>query len=150
MTRRILEDAPEVPIVVRDVDGEIHGHALSVTPAGAPAAADEDPLLGPWLAHARARGSTAGRCSSASRWTTCHEPEHDVQAMLGLAVMLRSGLTNVRYAYMPIPPGADRALRFAERLGARHEPSLDARFGPAPIECWILDYGPGGLLGDPA
>src|SRR6476661_6110092 len=49
MTQRLLEDAPEVPIVVRGVDGEIHGHAISVTPAGAPAAADEDALLGPWL-----------------------------------------------------------------------------------------------------
>jgi len=48
---------------------------------------------------------------------------------------------------MPIPPQADRALRFAERLGARREPSLDASYGPAPVECWILDYGPGGLIG---
>src|SRR5262249_16134473 len=51
------------------------------------------------------------------------------------------------YAYMPIPPGASRALQFAERLGGRREPSLDARYGPAPVECWILDYGPGGLIG---
>jgi len=146
MTQRILEDAPEVPIVVRDVDGEIRGHALSVTPAGAPAAADEDPLLGPWLAHARAQDD---RRSVLFRESMDHvpEPEPMVQAMLGLAAMLRSGLSNVRYAYMPIPPGADRALRFAERLSARREPSLDARYGPAPVECWILDYGPGGLIG---
>ena len=146
MTQRILEDAPEVPIVVRDVDGEIRGHALSVTPAGAPAAADEDPLLGPWLAHARAQDD---RRSVLLRESMDHvpEPEPMVQAMLGLAVMLRSGLSNVRYAYMPIPPGADRALRVRERLSARREPSLDTRFGPAPVECWILDYGPGGLIG---
>ena len=146
MTRRILEEAPEVPIVVRGVDGQIHGHALSVTPAGAPAAADEDGLLGPWLAHARAQED---RRAVLFRESIDHiqEPEPVVQAMIGLAVMLRSGLSNIRYAYMPIPPGAKRALRFAERLGARREPSLDACYGTAPIECWILDYGPGGLIG---
>jgi hypothetical protein len=146
MTRRILEEAPEVPIVVRDVDGQIHGHALTVTPAGAPAAADEDPLLGPWLARARAQED---RRAVLFRESIDHmqEPEPVVQAMIGVAVMLRSGLSNVRYAYMPIPPGAERAVRFAERLGARREPSLDACYGNAPIECWILDYGPGGLIG---
>lgn len=146
MTQRILEEAPEVPIVVRGVSGEIHGHALSVTPAGAPAAADEDPLLGPWLAHARARDD---RRAVVWRESLDHmqEPEPVVQAMIGLACMLRSGLSNVRYAYMPIPPHAGRALRFAERVGARREPGLDTNFGPAPIHCWILDYGPGGLLG---
>jgi hypothetical protein len=146
MTRRILEEAPEVPVVVRGVDGEIHGHAVSVTPAGAPTAADDDALLGPWLAHARSRDD---RRAVLWRESIDHtqEPEQVVQAMIGLAGMLRSGLSNVRYAYMPIPPQAARALKFAQALGARHEPSLDTRFGPAPIECWILDYGPGGLLG---
>jgi hypothetical protein len=146
MTKRILEEAPEVPIVVRGVDGQIHGHALSVTPASAPAAADEDALLGPWLAHARAQED---RRAVLWRESIDHmqEPEQVVQAMIGLACMLRSGLSNVRYAYMPIPPNAGRALQFARRLGARHERSLDTRYGEAPIECWILDYGPGGLLG---
>jgi hypothetical protein len=146
MTERILEEAPEVPVVIRGVDGQIHGHALSVTPAGAPAAADEDALLGPWLAHARAQDD---RRAVLWRESIDHtgEPEQVVQAMIGLAGMLRSGLSNVRYAYMPIPPQAERALRFAHALGARREPALDGRFGPAPVQGWILDYGPGGLLG---
>jgi hypothetical protein len=146
MTQGILEEAPEVPIVVRGIDGRIHGHALSVTPAGAPAAADDDPVLGPWLAHARAQEDRRAVIWRESLDHT-QEPEQVVQAMIGLACMLRSGLSNVRYAYMPIPPGADRALQFAQRLGARRERSLDTRYGTAPIECWILDYGPGGLLG---
>jgi hypothetical protein len=146
MTRRFLDEAPEVPIVVRDEAGAVHGHALSVTPAGAPAAADADPLLGPWLCHARAQDD---RRAVLWRESLDHsrEPEQVVQAMIGLAGMLRSGLSNVRYAYMPIPPQAHRVLQFAHALGARHEPRLDARLGPAPVQCWILDYGPGGLLG---
>jgi hypothetical protein len=146
MTRRFLEEAPEVPIVVRDVAGQVHGHALSVTPAGAPAAADEDPLLGPWLRHARAQDDRRAVLWRESLDHT-QEPDQVVQAMNGLAGMLRSGLSNVRYAYMPIPPQARRALQFAQALGGRHEPSLDSHLGPAPVECWILDYGPGGLLG---
>jgi hypothetical protein len=146
MTQRIIDEAPEVPVVVRGVDGTIHGHALSVTPAGAPAAAEDDPLLGGWLAHARAQDDRRAVLWRESLDHT-HEPEQVVQAMIGLAGMLRSGLSNVRYAYMPIPPRAERVLQFARALGARHEPALDTRFGPAPIQCWILDYGPGGLLG---
>jgi hypothetical protein len=146
MTRRNLDEAPEVPVVVRGVDGTIHGHALSVTPAGAPTAAEDDPLLGGWLAHARAQDDRRAVLWRESLDHT-REPEQVVQAMIGLAGMLRSGLSNVRYAYMPIPPRAGRVLQFAQALGARHEPSLDTHFGPAPIQCWILDYGPGGLLG---
>jgi hypothetical protein len=146
MTQPILDEAPEAPVVVRGVDGAIRGHALSVTPAGAPAAAEDDPLLGPWLAHARAQDDRRAVLWRESLDHT-HEPEQVVQAMIGLAGMLRSGLSNVRYAYMPIPPQAERALQFAGALGARHEPALDTHFGPAPIQCWILDYGPGGLLG---
>ena len=60
-----------------------------------------------------------------------HEPEQMVQAMIGLAGMLRSGLSNVRYAYMPIPPRADRALQFAQRArrAARAVARHDLRAG---------------------
>lgn len=146
MTQRFLDEAPEAPIVVRGVDGAIHGHALSVTPAGAPAAAEDDPVLGPWLEHARAQDDRRAVLWRESLDHT-HEPEQVVQAMIGLAGMLRSGLSNVRYAYMPIPPRAQRVLRFARALGARRDAALDTHYGPAPVQCWILDYGPGGLLG---
>src|SRR5207247_4275165 len=102
MTGRILEEPPEVPVVIRGVDGQIHGHALSVTPAGAPAAADEDPLLGPWLAHARSQDDRRAVLWRESLDHT-QEPDQVVQAMIGLAGMLRSGLSNVRYAHLPIP-----------------------------------------------
>ena len=135
MTQRILEEAPEVPVVVRGVDGEIHGHAVSVTPAGAPAAADEDPLLGAWLAHARSREDRRAVLWRESMDHT-NEPEQVVQAMIGLAGMLRSGLSNVRYAYMPIPPQAGRALQFA---GARRSPRAVARHALRPGADRVLD-----------
>ena len=39
------------------------------------------------------------------------------------------------------------ARRFAEGVGARHEPALDAEAGGRVLECHVLDHGPGGLAG---
>jgi hypothetical protein len=70
-----------------------------------------------------------------------------VQAMLGMAGILRSGLENPRYAYAPINPRLPGALAFCEALGARHLPHLDARLGSIEIQCHLFDYGPRGILG---
>ncbi len=64
-----------------------------------------------------------------------------MQAQLNLAAILGSGVRNPRYAYLPITGRAGHA--FAAAVGARHAPALDL----GGVECHILDYGPGGLLG---
>ena len=69
-----------------------------------------------------------------------------VQAMLGIAGVLRSGVANPRFAYMPINPANPDALTFAGALGAEHLAELDLEFGARRIECHRIDYGPGGLL----
>jgi hypothetical protein len=74
------------------------------------------------------------------------DPRGRVQAMLGIAGVLRSGVSNPRFAYMPINPANPNALAFARALGAEHLSELDLDFGPRRIECHRLDYGPGGLL----
>ena len=66
-----------------------------------------------------------------------------VQALLNMATILRSGLRNPRYAYLPIDPRSRAALAFSAAVGARHVPELDVD----GWECHVLDYGPGGLLG---
>jgi hypothetical protein len=70
-----------------------------------------------------------------------------VQAMLGVAGIMQSGLTNPRLAYLPIRPRLPEALEFARVLGARHVPELDLQLAGVQVECHLLDYGPGGLLG---
>jgi hypothetical protein len=70
-----------------------------------------------------------------------------VQAMLGVAGMMQSGLANPRLAYLPIRPRLPEALEFAKVLGARHVPELDLQLAGVHVECHLLDYGPGGLLG---
>ena len=66
-----------------------------------------------------------------------------VQALLNMATILRSGLRNPRYAYLPIDPRSRAALAFSAAVGARRVPELDVD----GWECHVLDYGPGGLLG---
>ncbi len=70
-----------------------------------------------------------------------------VQAMLGMVGVLRSGLRNPRYAFLPINPDHPGALLFAEACGARHVPELDIETPAGAIQCHVLDHGPTGVLG---
>lgn len=142
---RFFEEAPGRVAVARDADDRICGYQISVTPANAPWFANDHALLGPWLEHARARTSAAILCSEAVDLTG--DPRSGVQALLGMATILRSGLDNPRLAYMPINPRLPGALAFSVALGAEHVEELDRQVAGVEIECHLLDYGPGGLLG---
>jgi hypothetical protein len=48
---------------------------------------------------------------------------------------------------MPISDQMKAARGFAEALGARHLPELDVAIQDQVLQCWLLDYGPRGLLG---
>ena len=118
-----------------------------MTPGNAPPFAESHPLLGPWLAHARARahGQEAILCSVSIDFTD--NPRARVQALLGMAGILRSGLENPRFAYLPVNPRLPGALEFSAALGAAHLGELDLEIGGVEIECHVIDYGPGGLIG---
>ena len=75
------------------------------------------------------------------------EPDPDVFSMLGLAGVLRAAHSNPRYAYLPINPRLPGAPEFSRALGGRRIEALDAVIGKVRIECHLVDYGPGGLLG---
>lgn len=139
--------APERIAIVRDLSDRICGFELSVTLANAPALTAEDPQLGRWLEHARA----AAPCGDAVLWQVAvdftADPITRVQAMLGMSGILRSGLENPRFAYLPIDPRMPAAVRFAQAAGARHVHELDVELGGVVTECHLLDYGAGGLLG---
>lgn len=141
-----FEQAPERIAVVRDLDDRIRGFELSVTPGNAPPIADADPVLGPWLAHAREHAA-----GNAVLWQVAidftGDPRARVQAMLGMSGIIRSGLENPRWAYLPIDPRLPQAIAFAEAAGARHLPALDCALDGHTTCCYLLDYGPDGLLG---
>ena len=73
-------------------------------------------------------------------------PHSRVQALLGMAAILRSGLDNPRYAYLPVNPRLPGVLEFSAATGAQHVSALDLEIGGVAIECHVIDYGPGGLI----
>jgi hypothetical protein len=146
LTRRFFAESPERVAVARDREDRLCGFMVCMTPATAPEFALEDPLLGPWIAHAR----TDARLGESVLWHSSVDFTRDrrgrVQAMLGMAGVLRSGVRNPRFAYMPINPANSLALMFARELGAEHLAELDLEIAHRRIECHRLDYGPGGLV----
>jgi hypothetical protein len=140
--QRWFGEAPERIFVVRDAGDRVCGYATAMTPATAPSFAREDPVVGRWLAHAEASGEPSVLWRDSLVFI--EEADAPVQAMLGLAGVLRSGLENPRYAYLPVDVRMSDALAFARALGATHLPELDVH---SVLQCHRIDYGPGGLLG---
>ena len=146
-TKRFFDESQDRVAIARDRNDEMAGFQVSVTPTNAPPFAAKDPLLGPWLQHARKMTPDGNAVLWHDSIDFTGKPELRVQAMLGMAGVLRSGLDNPRYAYMPISSRMKAARGFAEALGARHMPELDVAIEGQVLECWLLDYGPRGLLG---
>jgi hypothetical protein len=142
-TERWFAEAPERIFVVRDAEERLCGYATAISPANAPDFAHTDALVGPWLAHAARAGGEAVIWRDSVDFTR----DPPVQAMLGLAGILRSGERNPRYAYLPIDARMPSAVAFADALGATHLPELDPPRAGSPLQCRRIDYGPGGLLG---
>jgi hypothetical protein len=148
-TRPFFEDAPERVAVARDAEDRLCGYVIAVTAANAPGFADDDPLLGRWLDRARSHDPNAVLFRDSVDFTSglAGDASSRVQAMVNLAGILRSELTNPRFAYLPVNPLNQAAVRFTQAVGATHLPELDARTGDHEIHCYLLDHGPGGVLG---
>jgi hypothetical protein len=149
-TRPFFEHAPQCVAIARDATDQLVGYLIAVTPDNAPDFADDDPLIGPWLRHARATipDGNVILWRDAVDFTTGPEDaaRSEVQAMVNMAGVLRSGLANPRYAYLPVDPAYEQASEFTTLLGAEHLQDLDLG-GEHSVQCHRVDYGPGGLLG---
>jgi hypothetical protein len=145
-TERFFAGSPERVAVARDADDNLVGYLVCMTPTTAPEFAHRDPLLGPWLAHAEADANLGESVLWHDSVDLTGDRRGRVQAMLGVAGILRSGAENPRFAYMPINPANPSAVKFAQALGAQRFPGLDLEIGERRIECHRIDYGPGGLL----
>jgi hypothetical protein len=159
LTRRFLSDAPDRVAMARDRHDHVCGFLSYMSPATAPAFADQDPIVGPRLAHAR-RDAHLGDAVlwhdsfDFTGWPAGERADRGysgsggrVKAMLGMAGMLRSGVVNPRFMYLPINPENEGARAFAQAAGATHLPELDCRLADHTIECHRIDHGPGGLFG---
>jgi hypothetical protein len=137
-TRAYFLHEPGHVLVARDAVATPCGYSIAFTAASDSPLARADPRLGRWLAHAT--GDTIVWRDSVD---LARDPRSRVQALLNMATILRCGLRNPRYAYLPIDPGSRAARAFSAAVGAARVPELDA----GGVECHVLDYGPGGLLG---
>jgi hypothetical protein len=144
-SRALLEVAPDHATVARDRDERLCGITVAVIPGTAPAAADEDPILGPRLAHAR-RLDRPDTVIWRDMIGVAEDRDPDLFGLLGMAGMLAATAGSPRFGYLPINPDLPGARDFAAAGGAVHVPELDARVGVETIECHLVDWGPGGVL----
>jgi hypothetical protein len=147
ITEALLVAAPARAAVVRSVEDQIVGLTVALTPDTAPPVAWEHPHTGPWLTHARDELLTGNAVIWQSSIVLDPTADPIVQAMLGMVGILRSGLRNPRYSYLPISPQLPGARDFAAAVGARHIPQLDFASPEGTLECHLLDHGPTGVLG---
>jgi hypothetical protein len=144
-SRALLETAPEHATVARDRDERLCGLTVSLTPGTAPAAADDDPILGPRLAHAR-RLDRHDAVIWRDMISVAEDRDPDLFGLLGMAGLLAATSGSPRYGYLPINPALPGARDFAAAGGAVHIPELDAQVAEETIECHLVDWGPGGVL----
>jgi hypothetical protein len=149
--RVFFDQAPDRVIVVRDAAGKLCGVCIAVSPQSAPAAAEDDIVLGPWLAHAREHhaGDEVLLWRDAIDFSApaTGDVGSQVLSVMTTAGLLRSGLANPRFSYLPIDPRNHTAARFAADAGAEHHPELDVRHRDRVVECHVLAHGDGGMLG---
>jgi hypothetical protein len=150
LTEPFFLQAPDRVCVVRDPDENLCGFCVSVSPHDAPAVAENDPLFAPWLAHARREhaGDEVLLWRDSIDLTSGDEGDMSspVLALMNTAALLRSGLTNPRFAYLPIHRQNKVAMEFVRTLGAEHLQELDLSVDNYVTECHVVDFGPGGIL----
>jgi hypothetical protein len=142
----LLAFAPETGLVARDLGGEPVGFCVAVAAARAPEAAERDPVLAPVLYDARGRG-TGRAIVFRESFAVAGPSGAGVAGTLHLSAVLRSGLPNVERSYILDSDTDDDSLAFFRAVGATHEPGLDTEVEGRRVECWVVDHGPGGMLG---
>lgn len=146
LTKVFFTDHPDCCGVARDHADRVTGYFVAVSPSNAPAAAERDVLLGPWLRHARDVLHT----TSAVLWREAVDLTGqlgEITALLGAGGLVGSGVVNPRYLYLPISPLIPAAARFAEVLDAVHVPELDVVAHGVNLQCHVVDFGRHGILG---
>jgi hypothetical protein len=147
LSEQLMRAAPARAAVVRDANQRPVGFTIVVTPGNAPELARQDPQLGTWLRYAEQVLGTRDAVIWQASVNLTGNLDSPVQAMLGMSGILRSGLDNPRYGFLPINPRLRGGVAFAAATGARHVPELDVPVPDGLIECHVLDFGPGGVLG---
>jgi hypothetical protein len=149
LTQPILEQAPDRVVTVRDARDALCGIAIAVTPGNAPPVAERDPCLGPWIAQARAAhpGEEVLIWRDSIDFVGHGDVTSPVLSVLNTAAILRSGLDNPRWSYIPIDAANPAAVAFAEAVDSVHLTHLDCSVGDRVVQCHQIDHSESGLLG---
>jgi hypothetical protein len=149
ITQPLLDEAPDRVVTVRDARDALCGMAIAVTPDNAPPAAEQDVCLGPWLAHARATrpGEEVLIWRDSLDFVQHGDLASPILSILNTAAILRSGLTNPRWSYIPIDPDMEAAVAFARAVNTEHVAALDLVIAGKTTQCHVVDHAAGGILG---
>jgi AAA ATPase domain len=149
LTEPILAQAPDRVVTVRDARDALCGIAIAVTPDNAPPVAEADPCLGPWITHARAShpGEEVLIWRDSIDFVGHGDVSSPVLSILNTAAILRSGLNNPRWSYIPIDASNPAAVAFAKAVDATHLEHLDHHVGDRVVQCHQVDHSEAGLLG---
>jgi AAA ATPase-like protein len=148
-TQPIVEQAPDRVVTVRDARDALCGMAIAVTPDNAPPVAEQDICLGPWLEHARAAhaGEEVLLWRDSIDFVGHGDINSPVLSILNTAAILRSGLKNPRWSYIPIDAANPAAVAFARAVNTTHLEHLDVMFHDKVVQCHQVDHSAEGLLG---
>jgi len=148
-TERLLVEAPDRAVTVRDAHDDLVGLAIAVTPDNAPPVAEADVRLGSWLRHAREThaGDEVLIWRDSIDFAANGDPASPVPSILNTAAILRSGLRNPRWSYIPIDPTHEAAVAFAQAVGTTHLAHLDVEHEGGVTQCHRVDHGDEGILG---
>jgi hypothetical protein len=144
--RDVVGADPSRAAVVHDASGEVHGLCVSMTAGNAPSAAGEDPIVGPWLAHAATEGVEEGSIFIRDVVDLSPGGPGRLQALLNVTAFVRAGLPNPRYCYATALADDHQQQAFLQALSAVRLAELDAAIGGVTWQAWRLDYGPEGFL----
>lgn len=146
-TQRWFDEAPARTSVIRDADGALRGWAIAMTPATAPAWAHEDPVAGPWLAHARAAGLGDDvafmRDSGELPPPPAGTPIASEIVSAGNAYVVLEAGRILRYAYVTIDDDDDGTRELMVALGYHEVPELAIDDGRRRAT-FTTDWGEGG------
>lgn len=142
-----FESAPERVTIAIDVNDELLGYCVAVTPNNAPRLAHDDPILGPRLAHARSELGSTSVVIFRDSILLSDVAGRGVRGAMHLASIMRSDASNPRYLYLAV--GTDQADRFGPFLtaiAADELPDLRVALGGRDMGCFLVDLGPRGVL----
>jgi hypothetical protein len=123
--------------------------AIAVSPDNAPPVAEQDVCLGPWLEHARDAhaGDEVLIWRDSLDFVGHGDLSSPVLSILNTAAILRSGLKNPRWSYIPIDATNPAAVAFARAVNTTHLEHLDVAVGDKLVQCHQVDHSDDGILG---